>query len=56
MRTARSVRRRDVVPVDRDLDVALPVEEMVDRRVAVTSGDENGWRASIVDPLGELTA
>ena len=42
--------------VNRDLDVALPVEEMIDRRVAVTSGDEDGGRASIVDPLGELAA
>ena len=56
MRTARSMRRGDVVPVDRDLDVALPVEEMIDRRVPVTPGDNDGGRASIVNPLGELAA
>jgi hypothetical protein len=56
MRTARSVRRSDVVTGDRDLDVALAVEEMIDGRVPVTPGDEDGGRASIVDPLGELAA
>ena len=56
MRTARSVRRSDVVPLNLDLDVALAVEEMIDRRVPVTSGDDDGGRASIVDPLGELAA
>src|SRR4029077_3104565 len=56
MRTARSVRRSDVVPVNGDLDVALAVEEMIYRRVPVTPGDEDGGRASIVDSLGELAA
>ena len=54
MGAARAVRRRDVVALDRDLDVALPVEEVVDRVVAVAAGDDDRGRAELVHALGEL--
>ena len=39
---------RDLVPLDRDLDVPLAVEEVVDRLVAVAAGDDHGRRAELV--------
>ena len=54
VRAAGAVRRRDVVALDLDLDVPLPVEEMVDRVFAVAAGDDHRGSAELVDPLGEL--
>ena len=42
--------------VDRDLDVARAVEEVVDGVLAVAAGDDDGGRAELVQPLGELAA
>src|SRR4051812_45889564 len=39
--------------LDRDLDVLVPVEEVVDW-IAVAAGDDDRGRAALVDPLCEL--
>ena len=39
------------VPLDRDLDVRLPVEEVIDGLVAVAAGDDHRSRAEPVQPL-----
>ena len=57
MRAAGAVRRSDVVPLDRDLDVALAVEEMIDRRRRRDLRSRaTAARPELVDPLGELAA
>ena len=47
---------RDRVPLDGDLDVPLAVEEVVDRRRAMAAGDDDGRRAQLMQPLGQLDA
>ena len=45
---------RDVVPLDRDLDVLAPSKRWSTAGVAVAAGDDHGRRAELVQPLGEL--
>jgi hypothetical protein len=42
------------MPLDLDLDVALPVEEVIDRILAMPTGDDHSRSAELVDPLGQL--
>ncbi len=56
MRTSGTVRRRDVMACDGNLDVLAAVEEMVDRVVAVAAGDDHCRRAEVVQALRELAA
>src|SRR5439155_25013811 len=54
VRAAGAMRGWDAVPLDRDLDVLLAVEEVVDRLVTVTAGDDHSAGAEPVQPLGQL--
>ena len=56
MRAAGAVRRGDVVPLDGNLDMLAPVEEMVDRVVAVPAGDDHRRRAELVQALAPARA
>ena len=53
MSAARPVSRRGVVPLDRDLDVLLTVEEVVDG-LTVSARDDHGRSAESMDPLRQL--
>ena len=54
MRTAGPVRRSDLVALDRQLEVLLTVEEVVDCRLPVSAGDESRTGAELDEPLREL--
>ncbi len=56
MRTAGAVRRGALVTLDRDLDVLVPVVEMVDGIAAVTAGDERGGSTELAQTLGQLAS
>src|SRR5213593_1322324 len=56
VRAARTVRGAHVVPLYRDLDVAVAVEEMVDGLVAVPARDDHRRSSELMDPLRKLTA
>ena len=51
MRAAGAVRGGDVVALDRNLHVPLPVEEVVDRLVGVSAGDDHRRRSESVNAL-----
>ena len=56
MGAARTVRGRCVMTPDRDLDVALAVEEMIHRLVAVPARHDDRGSAELVDALRQLAA
>ena len=51
---AGAVRRRGIVTIDRDLDVLVAVEEVVDRLRAVAARDDHGRSAELMEALGQL--
>ena len=53
VRAARAVGGLDVVPRDRDRQVAVPVEEVVGRLGPVPAGDEGGGGPHRDQPLGQ---
>src|SRR6266545_6610125 len=56
MRTAGAVCRSDIVALDRNLEMPLAVEKMVDRLNAMATGDHDSPCSELVDPFGELSA
>ncbi len=54
VRAPRSVRGRNVMALDRELGVLVPVEEVVDGGIAVAARDERRGRAELDQSLGKL--